>query len=167
MSFVVHLMRHGVAEDPRLGQSDADRALTPEGIDKLQRAAPSWRRATGKVDRIVSSPLRRAQETARILAVALEHKEPVVVNPCLVPEADPELALELVHELRAAGCRSIALVGHEPHMGCLLGLLLTGSPRVALPFKKGMVAAVELPHAASLVGQLRWCLSTRAAADLR
>ena len=51
MNFVVHLMRHGVAEDPRLGQSDADRALTPEGVDKLQRAAASWRRVIGKVDR--------------------------------------------------------------------------------------------------------------------
>lgn len=167
MSFVVHLVRHGVAEDPRIGQSDAERALTPEGIEKLQRASSSWRRAIGRLDRVVSSPLRRAQETARILAVALEHKDPVEVNPCLVPEADPELALELVHELRSAGCHSVALVGHEPHMGCLLALLLTGNPRVTLPFKKGMVAAVELPHATSLLGQLRWCLSTRAAADLR
>ena len=58
------------------------------------------------------------------------------------------------------------MVGHEPHLGCLLGLLLTGSERTSLPFKKGMLVGVDLDSRSSLLGRLIVAMSTRIAASL-
>jgi phosphohistidine phosphatase SixA len=37
---------------------------------------------------------------------------------------------------------SVLLVGHEPHLGALLGRLLAGAPGLEIPMKKGAVARV-------------------------
>ena len=78
----------------------------------------------------------------------------------------PTLAANLLEAEALAGCPSIAVVGHEPHLGYLLGLLVTGHPRQPIPLKKGMLVGVETLSSASLVGNLRFALSQRAAGAL-
>ena len=56
------------------------------------------------------------------------------------------------------GVEAIALVGHEPHLGDLLGLLLSGNERVSIPLSKGMLAAVELNDAKVMLGRLLFVL---------
>jgi len=41
----IYLLRHGIAEDAKPGQPDADRALTAEGRDKLRRVLKRARAA--------------------------------------------------------------------------------------------------------------------------
>jgi phosphohistidine phosphatase SixA len=62
--------------------------------------------------------------------------------------------------------KSVALVGHEPHLGYLLGALLTGHPRHPIPLKKGMLVGVETETSASLVAALRFALSSKLAGEL-
>ena len=64
------------------------------------------------------------------------------------------------------GSDGIALVGHEPHMGSMLGLLLTGSENSPIPFKKGQLVVVDVPSSSSMIGQLRESLTQKAAANL-
>ena len=112
------------------------------------------------------SPLRRAQETATAFAEAVRFRGELRVEPALVPEAPPALAAALLEAESLSGTPSVAMVGHEPQLGYLLGLLLTGHPRQPIPFKKGMLVAVETASAASLVANLRVALTQRAAARL-
>ncbi|HEX5050550.1 MAG TPA: phosphohistidine phosphatase SixA [Planctomycetota bacterium] len=162
----IYLLRHGIANDAGPGVPDGDRALSEEGWKRLRRAAASWRELVQTPDAVLVSPLRRAQETARVLAEACHFGGDLRIESALVPEAPPQLALNLLQAEACAATKSIALVGHEPHLGYLLGLLLTGHPRQPIPLKKGMLVAVETDSVASLVAGLRFALTQKAAAQL-
>ena len=45
--------------------------------------------------------------------------------------------------MRAEKVESVLLVGHEPHLGALLGRLVFGRPGFAIPMKKAAVARLE------------------------
>jgi phosphohistidine phosphatase len=163
---IVWLLRHGIAEDHAPGGDDGERALTAEGIARLERAGPAWRRAMGSVDLVFASPLRRAQETAEMLILALGSEVAVETLAELAPGERPlEVLARLQHELQT-GRAAVACVGHEPHLGSLLGLLLTGSKGTALPLKKGMLVGVEVESSASMLGRLVVALTQKYAALL-
>lgn len=162
----VYLLRHGIAEDAGPRVSDDERALTREGVDRLQAAAPAWGRAIARLDAIHCSPLLRARQTAAVLAEATGLAKPPNIEPALIPSAQPLVAFELIQAAMHEGLDAIALVGHEPHLGYLLGMLLTGSERGCVPFKKGMLVGVEMESRTSLVGQIVFALSQRVAGRL-
>lgn len=162
----VYLLRHGIAEDPKTGHGDASRALTDEGIDKLQRAGPTWKRLVGKPRLVVASPLKRAQQTAALFAAAVHHSGKVRSEAMLEPDGDLDAAVDLLRGEMLDDCDSIVLVGHQPHLGNLLGLLLTGSERCSIPLKKGMLVGVDLQSSASMIGRLVFALSQQKAAEL-
>lgn len=157
----VYLLRHGIAEDSATGGDNA-RRLTREGRDRLAAAAPTWRRCVQQLDRVYASPLLRAAETAAELAAAVDHTDAIVELPGLVPEADPRLAADVLLADLRDGCRAVAMVGHEPHLGSLLGTLLHS--QAPIPFKRGMLVGVELSSTAAVFGRLVLCLSTKHAA---
>jgi phosphohistidine phosphatase len=160
----IYLLRHGIAEDPGPGVDDTERALTEEGRKRLRRAAPAWRSLLNTPDVVFVSPLRRARETATAFAEAVRFGGELCIESALVPEAPPSLAASLLEAESLSGTKAVALIGHEPHLGYLLGQLLTGHPRQAIPLKKGMLVGVETESVASLVGSLRIVLGQRAAA---
>ena len=140
---MLYVMRHGIAEDASRDGSDAERALTEEGIRKTTQVAEGLKALEVRIDAVISSPLRRAEETARIAAR--------ILVPDLEVELTPLLAGGIAAERIAGGLRppkragSILLVGHQPDLGELASYLLTGSPHTApLPFKKAGVAAIEV-----------------------
>jgi phosphohistidine phosphatase len=162
---IVYLLRHGIAEDFS-PCGDASRSLTEEGVRRLQQASNGWKRVVGEIDEAFVSPLLRAQQTAAIFLEAVAASAPRVETATLVPEARPLHALELLHAAMHEGRRGVACIGHEPHMGSLLGLLLTGSERAAIPFKKGMLAIVDIESSATMTGRLIAAMSQRIAAGL-
>jgi phosphohistidine phosphatase len=163
---IVYLLRHGVAEDQAEGGADAERALTADGVRKLERAGRTWRRLVDDVDRIFVSPLVRARQTAVLFGQAAARRAPMTETDDLTPGAPPTAAQGLLQRELQAGTTAVACIGHEPHLGGLLGLLLTGSDRIAVPLKKGMLVAVELASSASMSGRLVFALSQRAAGEL-
>lgn len=162
----IYLLRHGIAEDQRPGQTDDERALTEQGWRRLRRAAPAWASLVADLDVLLTSPLRRARETATVLAEAGGFDGELRVAEALSPSAAPALALAMLEAELLSGTGSVAVVGHEPHLGYLLGALLTGHPRVSVPLKKGMLVGVEANSPTSIVADLRFCLSQKAAAHL-
>lgn len=168
MSIVVYLMRHGIAAEPSRDVADADRALTDEGIRKTTRVAEGLRALEVRPDAILSSPLRRAEETAQIACRVLTPHGVVVLNPAL---AGGRPAIDIARNLKPPrGAGHVLLVGHQPDLGELASYLMTGSAGVApLPFKKAAVACIEtaaLPPRST--GLLHWFLTPgqlRAIAD--
>jgi phosphohistidine phosphatase len=135
------LIRHGIAEDPRPGQGDAERALTPEGWSKT-RAAMRGLVAVGYTPtRGLASPYRRARETMACLREAVGRDFPVEVWNGLVPHGDPaavDLELRsLMAELRED--EVLALASHQPFLGDL-AFQLTGR---SLEIKKASCTVVR------------------------
>jgi phosphohistidine phosphatase len=153
----VYLLRHGISEDARPGTSDSDRALTREGRDKLRRVLKRALEAGAVPTLILSSPYRRAVETAEIAAEALDYRGKIVHAAALVPNASPSDSWD---EIRSrSGEEAILLASHEPLMSSLLAHLL-GAPGLQIDFKKGAIARVVCTTTGpSPRGVLKWLLT--------
>lgn len=136
----IYLVRHGIAEDPKIGQQDSDRALTAEGRDKTAWVAKALRREIGAVPFIVHSPYLRARETAEIFHRHFPEAE-LRMGQGLRPHDPPEVGLSSALEI--AGKKTAMIVGHEPHLGMLASHILTGDVQASIQFKKAGVAAFE------------------------
>lgn len=142
MSHLLYLVRHGIAE-PNNPHGDGERRLTDDGVRKLREGALGLKRLGVVPDVVLSSPLCRAEQTARILATALAADVAVEIFPPLAPGHRP---IDVLHALRPyRRVLQAILVGHQPDLGELASHLLTGSTALAaLPFRKGGVAAIAL-----------------------
>ncbi len=154
------LVRHAIAfeRDARRWPQDGERPLSPRGIARAQRAAAGLKRLTERPVRVLSSPLQRTRDTAAILCHYAHWPE---AEPCsaLLPGSPPEQVLALLARLSAA---RIALVGHEPDLGELLGACLGAKARGVFAFRKMGVAAVAFrgrPGAGR--GRLLWFAAPR------
>lgn len=67
MIMTIYLVRHGKDDDTRRG-GWSDHGLLPEGVEQARALAREVAHSNLKIDRIYSSDLRRAAETAEILA---------------------------------------------------------------------------------------------------
>lgn len=109
------LWRHAEAED---GEDDLKRRLTERGLKQAQTMA-AWIRARQPKDlRIIVSPAIRTQQTAAALDLPFETHRKIGPDAC-------------VSELIAASgwpqaSGSILIVGHQPSLGRLASLLLSG-----------------------------------------
>lgn len=134
------LFRHGPADLAAPGGSDEARPLTAEGRRKTLRAARGVRRLDLGIDRIYTSPLVRAVQTAEVLAGVLE-LEPPRVTDALLPEAPPSKLAELLADPDA---QCPVLVGHNPNLTGVLDLLLGSTESEAWLLKKAGLAHLRL-----------------------
>ena len=124
------LWRHAEAEEAAAGLPDVKRRLTLRG-EKQARMMAKWLapRLPARL-RILVSPAERTQQTAHALAMPFE------LEPRIGVGAD---AVEL---LAAAGwpeqSGAVLLVGHQPSLGHLAALLLSGH-EAGWTIKKGAV----------------------------
>jgi phosphohistidine phosphatase len=135
------LIRHGEAVGEAPGLGDAGRFLTEKGRKVTRRVARWLAKKAKRCPAVIwTSPLVRAVQTGEILAEVAGVRAGVQVVAELSPGRDPN---DLVALLRAEGKRGpLAVVGHEPSLSLLAGVLLGGA---TLPgFKKSGVVAIEL-----------------------
>ena len=157
------VIRHAIAEDrdafAATSKPDSQRPLTDEGRKRMRRAVKGLRRVQSELDLVATSPLVRAAQTAEIIAGEFKGL-PTVVLEELSPERRPD---ELLGWLRAQPVGSrVAVVGHEPHLGFLVGWLLTGRNDSFVELKKGSACALDFtdpPTGGNAV--LAWSLSPR------
>ena len=136
----IYLLRHGIAEEGRPGLKDADRALTTEGRERLKRVLKRAKGAGVDPDVILSSPYRRALETAEVAATALGYHGQIVQSKALVPNGSPHDVWEEIRSRKNEA--SLLLSSHEPLMSSVLALLL-GSPALQVDMKKAGLARVD------------------------
>jgi phosphohistidine phosphatase len=136
----IWLLRHAAAEDRSASGRDADRTLTEDGHRRAREVGKGLSALEPGISLVLTSPYVRARQTAEAAARALRLGEQIRVTRALEPDADPD---EVLGEVREAGVESVLLVGHEPHMGALLGRLVSGRRGLAIPMKKAAVARVS------------------------
>ena len=129
----VYFLRHGRALDrEEWGEDDRLRPLTDEGIAGIKQEAKALRRLGVRVDRILTSPLVRARQTAEIVAQELGVCETLSEDGRLAPGLTGSTLGQILGE--NASLRALMFVGHEPDFSMAIGRL-TGGTEVAL--KKG------------------------------
>jgi phosphohistidine phosphatase len=152
----LYILRHGIAEDGKPGGNDSDRALTSEGKKKLRDILQVAQKAGVSPTLIISSPYRRAVESAQVAVDELGYKGKVLETNTLLPTSDPKPVWD---EIRVHKSESeLMLVGHEPLLSTLIGYLLA-APSLSIDLKKGALVRIDFdgfgaqPH-----GILKWML---------
>jgi phosphohistidine phosphatase len=149
-------LRHGVAYDREEweGKNDEERPLTKDGIAAMKREAKMLRAMDLDIDRIISSPLVRAFDTARIASKKLVLD--VEVNDLLKPGFNLSALQNLLGQLKDG--KRILIVGHEPDFSNTIGALIGGGTIV---LDKGGLARVDITSADPLRGELVWLLTPK------
>ena len=147
------IVRHGIAEESARG-GDRERALTEEGKKKMKEAAEGFAHLELEIDKIYSSPLVRAIQTAEILAKAIGYKGTIEKMEELSPAYSPKDAMDRLRSLKKI--ETLALAGHEPNCSELASHLL-GEAEVE--FKKGAICLIETESLNAGSGRLIWHLS--------
>ena len=151
----LYIVRHAPAEERGEGP-DAERALTPEGAVRTAQVARGLRVLKCCPDRVLTSPLRRGEQTALILAHALCPEVPLELCDWLSPGAS---AADLVLHLADAAEQSVMLVCHGPDVTGIASELLCGHAGSEIIFKKGAVCFMTFGRAPALgAGRLEWLL---------
>jgi phosphohistidine phosphatase len=155
------IVRHGPAgkrgEWEAQGRDDSLRPLTPKGKKVVRRAAAGIVSLVPTVDILATSPWTRAAETAEILA--REYGRGIEEVEQLTSEHKPEDLMPWLREQQRNDA-VVAVVGHEPHLGQLVGYLLTGRSVSFVNLKKGGACLLEMETAAKPgTGVLQWLLT--------
>ena len=153
------LLRHGIAvERDEWEGPDADRPLTERGAKRVTQVAAGLKWLDVQPTHVLSSPLIRAIETAKIVHRLLRARSAVHIVDELLPDAPPDRLLSILRDLPSKSC--VLCVGHEPHLGMVASAMLVGKPSTAFPFKKAGACLIELSIPAKPGrGVLRWWLS--------
>jgi phosphohistidine phosphatase len=120
------ILRHGIAVEPdKAKMPDEERPLTNKGVRRTRRIGRGLQRLKVEPDRILTSPLPRAWQTAGIVASALRRSDLVEVAEELRPDFD---VASLQEWLGSRPEEKIMIVGHNPLLTELLLRLVGGDP---------------------------------------
>ena len=154
----IYILRHGEAQPRSKDVAEADRKLTPQGRDDVERVSRLARAANVQPDLVLSSPYARARQTADVAMRGFaKPRPPLVETPALLPDSSPK---QVWKEIKShSGSCELLLVGHEPQFSELVAYLLA-SPALRLDLKKGALVRIRMdrlgeePH-----GELKWILT--------
>src|ERR1700733_1267657 len=155
------ILRHGEAgRSMESAGSDFERALTVFGMDEVEEVAEAIDKLKLGIGYIVTSPLKRAKETATIAAKVLNRDGVLEVWDELKPEGETQELYRRLSKLRQDSV--ILIVGHEPYLSGMIGEMISGTKQARIILKKAGVAKLEVT---SLVpkasGELRWLMTPR------
>jgi phosphohistidine phosphatase len=155
----LYIIRH--AEAQPLGEDgiedDADRPLTEAGHAQCGPLAAALQRQGVHVERIVTSPLLRARQTAEGLLKNLAPPTPEL-HTCdhLAPDGKRR---KLTRFLVGLSAQSVAIVGHMPDLGIYAGWLI-GSKLAHIEIAKAGVAFIRFKNEPDKnAGELHWLVS--------
>lgn len=163
----VWLVRHGKAGEPGAAwPDDRQRPLTGAGRKQARRLARLLERLAVDMDRIFTSPLARAAQTAEPLAALLPEGRSLEVLEALA-RPGPEVALDGLREALAGDEARVLCVGHAPQLAELAALLM-GAPPSAATVAVGKATALRLEGELRAGGMaLRALLPARVVAALQ
>ena len=159
----LYLLRHAIAELRGPNITDRNRRLTNQGLEELRAVVKALAKLKVAPDEVLSSPYRRAWDTAVVADRELRPGRKPTELAALMPSGNvTRLWMELKKHHAA---KSLMMVGHEPLLSEFAALLLN-SPHLTINLKKSGVIRIDL-HTVQIArpsGTLRWVLT---AAQLR
>jgi phosphohistidine phosphatase len=154
----LYFLRHASAGQSLISaKKDEKRGLDKDGIEQCGYIGRALAALGVQVEIIVSSPLKRATQTAALVGNEMGHEGKLVMENALRPQAnfaDFQKMLEKYSRLE-----SVMVVGHNPNLGEFLGrAICEGGCEAVVELKKGAVAKVEMRRNS---GSLSWCITPR------
>jgi len=142
---ILFLMRHANAGTIRENTAlDAKRSLIKEGKEQCMLMARVLNSLKAPIDVIVSSPLKRAMQTAQLVGTELGYDGKVEVSPALGLDAKFGDFQDLL--VKYSDREGILAVGHNPNLFQFLGRLITGNGGASIRMRKGSIARVDLSN---------------------
>jgi phosphohistidine phosphatase len=158
----LYILRHGIAVEPGTpGIPDDERPLTPKGRKRMHEIARGLRRLDLQLERIVTSPLPRARETAKIAAEELDAENLLETADVLTSGSD---VASISNWLRERTEDRLMIVGHNPDLSDLITLLVLGRRKpgpLICDLKKGGIAALQPSTASPDRYDLLWVATPR------
>ena len=154
---IIYFLRHASAGTHKAdAKKDEKRALDKEGIEQCGMIGRALAAMNVHVDVVVSSPLKRAAQTAALVANEIGYEGKLLLDPSLRPESSFEDFRKLLQ--RFADRDAIMVVGHNPNLSEFLSKLLSARLSGGVELKKGAVAKVEFDQKRPI---LDWCITPR------
>jgi|SRR5215469_1381437 len=153
----LYLMRHANAGLSRVNPLlDSKRGLIKEGKEQCVLMARLLSSLNVQIDVIVSSPLKRALQTAQFVGTELGFDSKIEICPAMAPDAGYPAFQDML--VKYADHEGMLAVGHNPNLFQFLGRLLTGNGGANIRMRKASVARVDL---ARHPPQLQWVIDPR------
>jgi phosphohistidine phosphatase len=156
------ILRHGEAGQRSTQASDRVRPLTSAGKVEILEIGKALKVMGLKFDLVVTSPLKRAYDTAMIVSDIFKIGNRVQVWNELAPEGKRTEIYRKISQLREE--YAVLVVGHQPLLGEIVSDMIhkgKSSP-CNLLLKKGGVVRLRLLTKSNIPrGELRWLLSPR------
>lgn len=110
----------------------------------MRRVVDAMNRAEIRVDAIYTSPLVRGEQTARIVAGRLKRAPKPRIAPNLAPSGDPAALVAQLRRQHRSSRVALMLVGHEPALSRLLGVLVSGNPCLDVRLRKSGFCRIDV-----------------------
>jgi phosphohistidine phosphatase len=155
---ILYFLRHASAgQSKKDAVKDEKRALDADGIEQCRYIGNALSALDISVDALLSSPLKRATQTASLVGNEMGYDGKMQIEAGLRPGAGFEEFRALLGKY--SKCESVMVVGHNPNLSEFLSLLISaGQSDSAVDLKKGAVARVETRGRS---GTLEWLLTPK------
>ena len=163
----LYLLRHGDAGRSTAiaaGQDSGDLPLTIAGREEIALVARSVRMLNLKISAIVTSPLKRAVQTAKIIARVLAIEKRISIWNELLPEGDRSKLYNKLNQYTRES--TVLMIGHEPYLSNIMYDMIFQKNRVnhlgRINLKKAGLARIRvISLTPNTTGELRWLLTPR------
>ena len=155
---VIYFLRHASAGEHLTNpKKDEKRALDKDGIEQCGMVGRALVALDVQVDAMISSPLKRAAQTASLVGNELGYEGKLQLESALRPGATFSDFRGLLE--RYAKQESIMVVGHNPNLSEFLSRVISETGcEAGVELKKGAVAKVDMGRNSAV---LQWCLTPK------
>ena|SRR5690349_12061711 len=155
---IVYFLRHASAgQSVANPKKDEKRALDEIGVEQCGNIGRTLAALDIQMDVILSSPLKRAAQTASLVGNEIGYEGKLQMENALRPASAYSDFTKLI--AKHARHDSIMVVGHNPNLSEFLGRIVSENGcEASVELKKGAVARVEISRN---TGTLQWCLTPR------
>ena len=163
----LYLLRHGDAGKRMAvaaGGNTGDLPLTIVGREEIAVIARSVKALNLRFSAIATSPLKRAVQTAKIIAKVLAIEDRISIWNDLVPEGDRSKLYNRLNRYTRES--SVLIIGHEPYLSNMMYDMIFQKNRVnqlgRINLKKAGLAKIRvISLTPNISGELRWLLTPR------
>lgn len=163
----LYLLRHGDSGKRMAvaaGVNTGDAPLTIVGREEIAIIARSVKALNLRISAIVTSPLKRAVQTAKIIAKVLAIENRISIWNDLVPEGNRSKLYNRLNQYTRDS--SVLMIGHEPYLSNMMYDMIFQKNRVnqlgRISLKKAGLAKIRvISLTPNISGELRWLLTPR------
>lgn len=142
----LYIIRHGLAGKRLQDETDDEaRPLKKKGKERMKGIAKGLKDLGICFDRVLTSPLIRAKESAEIVHACCSDAKEVTVTNLLKPGSTYNNLIRFLNKLKKS--KRVAIVGHEPFLSDFASYCLSKSKSSFINFKKGGVLMLEIDGA--------------------